>query len=199
MRARLAVTASCLQVELREVLLRDKPASMLEASPKGTVPVLILPNGTVIDESFDIMSWALGGCDPQGFLAHGEPARTLIKRCETEFKPHLDRFKYSVRYADVDPEHERALASKYLWELEGRLQNSRHLFGPKISLADIGIAPFVRQFFNSDRLWFDAQPWPNLHRWLGYFITSDRFRLIMPKYPQWQPNDIPTLFPSEDY
>lgn len=197
MRARLAVAASGLQVELREILLRDKPIAMLEASPKGTVPVMVLPNGEVIEESFDIMVWALGQSDPQGLLIQGDTAHVLIKRCEVEFKPHLDRFKYSVRYADVDPEYERAQASKYLLDLESRLQNSPYLFGPDTSLADLAIAPFVRQFANTDRLWFDAQNWPNLQRWLAGFIASDRLMQVMGKYPAWQPHDTPRIFPSE--
>lgn len=197
MRARLAVAASGLQVELREVLLRDKPATMLEASPKGTVPVMLLPDGTVLEESYGIMEWALGQNDPQGLLAQGAPARVLTERCETEFKPHLDRFKYAVRYDDVDPEHERKKASKYLQELEMRLQSHPCLFGPETSLADIGIAPFVRQFANTDRGWFDTQPWPALRRWLEEFVASGRFRQIMPKFPQWHPGDATTLFPPE--
>ncbi|MBV1864013.1 MAG: glutathione S-transferase [Rhodobacteraceae bacterium] len=197
MRARLAVAASGLQVELREILLRDKPACMLEASPKGTVPVMVLPDGTVLEESFDIMEWALGQNDPQGLLAQGGQGHELIERCESEFKPHLDRFKYSVRYADVDPEHQRELASQYLRKLETRLQDHPYLFGLEVSLADIGIAPFVRQFANTDRGWFDAQPWPALHHWLEGFVASERFQQIMPKFPQWHPGDAATLFPTE--
>ena len=191
------MAASGLQVELREILLRDKPASMLEASPKGTVPVMILPDGTVLEESFDIMEWALGQSDPQGLLAPGTPARVLIERCEAEFKPHLDRFKYAIRYDDVDPEHERKKASEYLQELEMLLQSQPCLFGTKTSIADIGTAPFVRQFANTDRGWFDAQPWPALHRWLEDFIASERFQQIMPKFPQWHSGDAATLFPTE--
>ncbi|WP_188673250.1 glutathione S-transferase [Neptunicoccus cionae] len=194
MRARLSIVASGLQVELREILLRDKAPAFLAASPKGTVPVVV--NGdTVIEESLDVMEWALGQSDPQGLLYAGPEARELVLRCESEFKGHLDRFKYAVRYDDVDREEERKLASVYLRELDRRLDGQEYLFGERIGFADIGIAPFVRQFANTDRAWFDGQDWPNLIRWLDGFINSDRFQSIMNKYPKWEEGDAETLFP----
>lgn len=197
MRARLGLAASGLSVCLREIVLRDKPSEMLAASPKGTVPVLLLQDGTVIDESFDIMTWALAQNDPLALLRYGSAASDLVLRCETEFKPHLDRFKYHVRYENVDPQYERALAAEYLHELNRRLHKAAFLFGPEISLADLAIAPFVRQFANSCRDWFEAQDWPELLRWLSRFIMSARFQAVMHKYPVWQAGDPVTFFPSE--
>ncbi|MBR9865440.1 MAG: glutathione S-transferase [Rhodobacteraceae bacterium] len=195
MRARLSIASSGLQVELREILLRDKAPAFLAASPKGTVPVVV--NGDqVIEESLDVMEWALGQSDPEGLLYAGPQARELVLRCESEFKGHLDRFKYAVRYEDVDPEEERKLASAYLRELDQRLEGQAYLFGERIGFADIGIAPFVRQFANTDRPWFDGQDWPNLIRWLDGFINSDRFQSIMTKYPKWKEGDSVTLFPA---
>ncbi len=195
MRARLSIAASGLQVELREILLRDKAPAFLAASPKGTVPVVV-DGDQVIEESLDVMEWALGQRDPEDLLYAGSQARKLIERCEAEFKGHLDRFKYAVRYEDVDPEAERKLASTYLRELDQRLDGQAYLFGDRIGMADIGIAPFVRQFANTDRAWFDAQDWPNLIRWLDAFINSDRFQSIMTKYPKWEEGDAETLFPA---
>ncbi len=197
MRARLGIAASGLTVQLREILLRDKPAAMLAASPKGTVPVLVLPDGQVVDESFDIMLWALTRNDPLALLRFGTAAQELISRCETEFKPHLDRFKYHVRYDDADPLQERQLAASYLHELDQRLRQTAYLFGPDISLADLAIAPFVRQFANACRDWFDVQDWPALAGWLDNFVTSPRFQHVMQKYPVWQAGDPITLFPNE--
>lgn len=193
MRARLAVASSGLSVELREILLRDKAAAFLEASPKGTVPVLVADE--VIEESIEVMDWALAQSDPEGMLYAGDLARDLVVRCEAEFKGHLDRFKYAVRYEDVDPEEERKLASVYLRELDGLLADQDYLFGDKIGFADIGIAPFVRQFANTDRAWFNAQDWDRLRDWLDRFVQSDRFLSIMTKYPKWEDGDAVTVFP----
>ncbi|WP_347936013.1 glutathione S-transferase [Amylibacter sp. IMCC11727] len=195
MRARLAVASAGIEVELREIVLRDKAAAFLEASPKGTVPVLVADG--VVEESIEVMDWALAHSDPEGLLYAGQAARDLVERCETEFKGHLDRFKYAVRYEDVDPEEERTLASVYLRELDGMLADQDYLFGDKIGFADIGIAPFVRQFANTDRAWFNAQGWVRLRDWLDRFVDSDRFASIMTKYPKWEEGDAVTVFPAE--
>jgi glutathione S-transferase len=194
MRARLAVAASGIEVELREILLRDKAAAFLEASPKGTVPVLV--SDRVIEESIEVMDWALTQSDPEGLLYAGPAARDLVLRCEAEFKGHLDRFKYAVRYEGVDPEEERKLASVYLRELDLMLADRDYLFGDRIGFADIGVAPFVRQFANTDRAWFYAQDWVKLRGWLDRFIESDRFTSIMTKYPKWEDGDTVTVFPE---
>lgn len=192
MRARLAVASSGIAVELREILLRDKAAAFLEASPKGTVPVVVTDR--VIEESLDVMDWALAQADPEDLRYAGDAARELVVRCEAEFKGHLDRFKYAVRYEGVDREEERRLASVYLRALDRMLAGHDYLFGDRIGVADIGIAPFVRQFANTDRGWFDEQDWVALRGWLDRFVGSARFAAIMVKYPKWEPGDPATVF-----
>jgi len=200
MRARLAVASSGQSYELREVVLRYKVEEFLQTSPSATVPTLKTIEGEVIDESLDIMIWALSHHDPEGWLSPdtGSLANMieLIKVADGDFKSALDRYKYATRYEGADSMTERAKASVFLQELGNRLQNSSYLFGDKITLADMAIAPFVRQFANVDRDWFDAQDWPHLLRWLGCFLRSDRFNSIMDKYPRWQPGDAPTRFPA---
>lgn len=200
MRARLALQVAETGCELREVVLRDKPASMLAASPKGTVPVLIPPDAEVLEESLDIMLWALGQRDPQHWLAETELQReealALIARNDDEFKHHLDRYKYQSRHEAEEPKVDhRAAASVFLQELNGRLARSPWLMGESLSLADAAIAPFVRQFANTDRSWFDAQPWPELVTWLDDFLGSSLLASVMEKYPQWRPGDAVTVFP----
>jgi glutathione S-transferase len=192
MRARLAILAADVEVELREVVLRDKPQAFLDASPSGTVPCLALPD-QVIDESLDIMIWALSQSDPQGLLSMPEEGQDLIARCDGPFKHALDRTKYTTRYPDDDPTYHRAEASLFLADLNAQIDV--HLFGHP-SLADMAIAPFVRQFAFIDKPWFDAQPWPQLQGWLARFLASDAFAQVMVKYPQWQPGDAHTVFPS---
>ena len=144
-----------IDVELREIVLRDKPPSMLEASPKGTVPVLILEDGTVIDESLDIMLWALERHDPEGWLdIERETQLALIADCQASFKPHLDRYKYTSRYEGADKETEAKRALDWLSGLSQRLQSSAWLFGDKLQIADIAIFPFVRQFAHADTNFF---------------------------------------------
>ncbi len=208
MRARLALQVSQTSCQLREVVLRDKPQCMLSASKKGTVPVLITGTGTgtgegnVIDESLDIMLWCLGRDDPEGWLGQDEKlseALKLIDRNDGDFKDHLDRYKYADRYSGEDPDLDhRELASAFLRELDSRLCKSPWLLGAKISLADAALAPFVRQFANTDRAWFDVQPWPALSAWLHDFLASPLFASIMTKYPQWRHSDEPTLFPHTE-
>lgn len=185
MRARMALHVSGTEVEHREILLRDKPAEMLAHSPKGTVPVLVLEDGRVIEESRDVMMWALGRSDPEGWLAPGEAMFEWIDACDGPFKHHLDRFKYSVRYDDADPEHHRREGAKFLAKLDSRLRKSPQLFGDRMSLADAAIFPFVRQFANADPGWFEAQDYPALSAWLASHLASPRFAEIMVKHPLW--------------
>lgn len=185
MRARLALSVSETAVEHREILLRDKPQAMLDASPKGTVPVLVLPDGAVLEESLDIMRWALARRDPENWLAPGEAMDALIAGCDGEFKHHLDRYKYATRHA-TDPVEHRTAAGAFLARLESRLAGTAQLFGDGMSMADAAIFPFVRQFAQTDRDWFDAQDWPGLKAWLAAHLASARFAAIMHKYPLWQ-------------
>lgn len=191
MRARLAVLSSGVRVELREILLRDKPQAFLDTSPSGTVPVLAA-NDLVIDESLDIMFWALQQSDPAGWLDMPQDGHALIATIDGPFKSALDRTKYATRYPDEDPTKHRAVAADFLTELDQQING--HIFG-KPTLADFAILPFVRQFAFIDKPWFDAQPWPNIHVWLTAFLTSDAFTQIMPKFPLWKPGDAPLCFP----
>ena len=200
MRARLAIASAGLECRLREVILRDKPAAMLEASPKGTVPVLVLEDGTVIDESLDIMLHALRTHDPEGWLSPEDGAPddmlALIADCDGGFKHHLDRYKYAARYEDADFEHHRREGAAFLKRLDDRLTSRDQLFGARISLADMAIMPFVRQFANAGRAWFDAAPLPHLQRWLAGHLDSARFKAIMPKFSQWKPGVDEPVFPA---
>ncbi|MEM7069084.1 MAG: glutathione S-transferase [Pseudomonadota bacterium] len=190
MRARLALVASGQIVELREVVLREKPVEMLEASPKGTVPVLVLEESNVLEESLDVIDWALGAGDPEGLTdfpeLQFEEMRELISVNDGAFKTALDRYKYPNRYENVDIEVERKNASVFLDELNGRLEGKAFLFGERFSLADAAILPFIRQFAHVDKDWFWSQSWTNVIRWLEAFLESERFKSIMTKYPQWK-------------
>lgn len=198
MRARMAILSAQITVDLREILLRDKPAQMLSASPKGTVPVLELGGGNVIDESLDVMRWALGQNDPGGWLAgDNEGGRRLIAQNDGPFKHHLDRYKYAARYDGADASEHRAAGADILAELNGRLDGQPFLMGARETLPDIALFPFVRQFANADRDWFDAQPMGHLQRWLSAFLGDPRFAAIMTKLPLWQPGDAPLHFPPQ--
>jgi glutathione S-transferase len=183
MRARLALWVSGVSYEQREVSLKNKPAHLLELSPKGTVPVLWLPDETVIDESLDIMRWALSQSDPQGWLI-GLDAKGLarITLNDDTFKFHLDRYKYPVRY-DLTAEQalnvHREQAAKVLHRLDECLSDQPYLSGSSWGFTDAAIAPFVRQFAHVEPDWFAAQPWPKLFAWLTLFKTSEAFEAIM--------------------
>jgi len=195
MRARLALASADVQVHLREVWLRDKPPAFLEASPTATVPCLQVGD-RVIDESYDIMLWALGLNDPEGWLSMPDSGLTLIEECDGPFKTALDRYKYSSRHGDVDIAAERHAAGQYIDRLEALLTGHDWLYGALPRLADMAILPFVRQFAHVDLAWFNAQPWPHVIRWLEVFKSSRRFTAIMTKYPQWQAGDAPVIFPA---
>lgn len=191
MRARLALDVSGQRCELREIVLRDKPAEMLQASPKGTVPVLVVADGEVIDESLAIMQWALRQNDPEQWLTADagsfDEMLALIARFDSHFKAHLDRYKYPGRYEGADASASRAEASRDLQLLETKLTRQPHLAGQRVSLADTAIAPFVRQFANVDALWFASQSWPAVQRWLTTIVTSERFERIMKPVEVWVP------------
>ena len=193
MRARLALYASGVTVELREVALRDKPSSMLEASPKGSVPVLVLPDGRVIDESWDIMQWALQQGDPHGWLGENSiyinAATPLLFENDTVFKTTLDRYKYAERYPQYPQIHYRCAAESFLQQLECRLGMIPFLLGDVMSIADVAIFPFIRQFAEVDKGWFAQAPYPLLRGWLEIFLSSEDFSAVMKKYPIWHPGD----------
>ncbi len=200
MRARLGLMAADIKVELREVVLKNKPDHMLELSPKGTVPVLWLGGDNVIDESLNIALWALRQNDPLEFLTpqkgNLQNMLGLISENDGPFKHHLDRTKYAVRYPDEDPEDQREKANAFLSKLNDRLQKHTFLFGDRPGLADITIAPFVRQFANTDRERFGKEQGADLINWLEGFLNSELFQSVMNKYPAWSEGDIPTFFPN---
>ncbi|MEM1088258.1 MAG: glutathione S-transferase [Pseudomonadota bacterium] len=197
MRARLALQVSGVACRLREVVLRDKPGEMLAISPKGTVPVLQLIDGTVLDESRDIMLWALEQNDPDGWLDIDMDAATvLIDECDGPFKHTLDRYKYPNRYGLEDGIAHREKGREFLILLNERLAQSAHLFGSDVRYPDAAITPFIRQFANTDREWFDVQPLPHLQRWLNDHLSSDLFAAIMTKVPQWRSGDVEPVFPD---
>ncbi len=193
MRARLALLASGTACELREVKLSAKPDALREASAKATVPVLVLPDGTVIDESLEIMRWSLGRNDPHGWLTRDDPA--LIAENDGRFKHDLDRYKYPDRHGSDATAH-RQNGLTFLTRLDARLADGGQLCGPRPGIADMAIMPFVRQFAATDRGWFDAQPLPHLHVWLDGHLSSQTFAAIMGKLPPWKPGDAVTVFPD---
>ena len=195
MRARLAIQSSGQRVALREILLRDKPAPFLAASPKGTVPVL-QDGAKVVEESRDVMMWALTRSDPEGWLDMHDDGFALIDTCDGPFKAALDHTKYAVRYPDLDEADEREKAMTFLRQLDARLQQNAFLMGPRRTIADMAILPFVRQFANTDRAWFDAQGLSALTRWLDDFLTSQRFQAVMTKFPPWQEGQDQVIFPQ---
>jgi glutathione S-transferase len=186
MRARLALLASGMKAgvdyEHREVVLRDKPAEMLVASPKGTVPVLVLPSGQVIDQSLDIMLWALRQNDPYGWLEHEKEALTMIAQCDGDFKFHLDRYKYPNRYDGANAAEHRAKAAVFVELVNAQLQKepqNYYKFDRCLGIYNAGYMPFLRQFANTDKVWFAAQAWPALHTALAEFEQSAAFKTVM--------------------
>ncbi|MEE9433934.1 MAG: glutathione S-transferase [Sphingorhabdus sp.] len=184
MRARMALIVSKVEHEHREVLLRDKPAQMIEASPKGTVPVILLPEGEVLDESLDVMRWALAQNDPENWLKGTDQA--LITANDGPFKTSLDQYKYSSRHGVVDPTIPRDATMAHLAMLDKRLSAQTFLAGDRRGLVDIALFPFLRQFANTDRGWFDGLPLPALHNWLAGLLASPLFETAMVKHPLWK-------------
>lgn len=197
MRARLGLLFAGLQVELREVVLKDKPVQMLAISPKGTVPVLELVDGAVIEESREIVEWALGQNDPQGLLSV-DPLRAnaLIDQNDQQFKYWLDRYKYADRYPELSQLEYRQRGEVFLQELERLLAEDEYLLGSQVSVADIGIMPFVRQFAHVDQEVFYGLPYPHLQRWLRSWLEHPLFTQAMIKFQPWREGDELVLFPG---
>ncbi len=191
----MALWIAGITVELREVKLANKPPELALASPKATVPVLVLPTGAVIDESVAIMRWALARNDPENWL-DGDNA-SLIARADGPFKHHLDRYKYPNRYED-EPDHgtvdHQAEGYAILRDFDALLANGGQLCGAGRTLADIALFPFIRQFANHNRGWFDTADLPHLHPWLAGHLASDLFGHIMPKFTPWKAGDTPIEF-----
>lgn len=193
MRARMALWVSETPCFIREVKLSRKPVELIAASPKATVPVIVKPDGGVIDESLSIMRWALAQNDPEAWLERDDPE--LIAANDGAFKYHLDRYKYSDRHGSNPVEH-RAAGLAMLETLEARLSRTCNLCGDMRGITDVAIFPFVRQFAETDRGWFDAQPLPSLRRWLSAHLQSALFCGAMLRLSPWQTGDVPVIFPE---
>ena len=196
MRARLGILFAELQVELREITLKNKPPQMLAISPKGTVPILQLLNGVVIEESREIMIWALEQQDLQGLLDEEalQQANALIDKNDNEFKHWLDRYKYADRHLEMTQTEYRQKGEIFLQVLEELLTTNPYLLGKTVTIADIGIMPFVRQFAHVDRDVFNSLPYPNLQRWLTYWLQYPLFLQAMTKFQPWQEGDDMVIF-----
>lgn len=198
MRARMALKYSGIRVELREIDLDQPPKALLDITDNATVPILHLPDGEVIDESWDIMQWAVKQNDPEHWL--GENNRYLLETDmlleinDYSFKEDLDHYKYADRHPEHPMQYYREQGEEFLQELEEQLSETRYLLADSLSIADVAVFPFIRQFAMVDQPWFDQAPYPKLQQWLNGFIDSDRyearlFASVMQKHALWQPGD----------
>jgi len=195
MRARLAIAHAGIRVELREIVLRDKPQQLLDASTKGTVPVLVRPSDEVVDESYEIMKWALREGKANDWLESESEMDTWVARNDQDFKPWLDRYKYADRHPEQPQSYYQDRCLHWLTTLEKQLQKQGgFLLSSHMTLADAALLPFVRQCAHVDRNWFYQTELFALQGWLDNFLDSPLFKQIMTKYPQWHPNDAPTIF-----
>ena len=183
MRARMALAYSKIEYEHREILLKDKPQSMLNYSSKGTVPVLVVGD-KIIDESLDIMLWALQKNDTDEWLKNNSQFE-LIKKCDAQFKPQLDKYKYSDRFEFSEVDY-RSDSLWFLNELDNSLSQQKHLISDDVSLADIAIFPFIRQYAFVNKNWFDRNKYHHLQRWLAVHLESELFMKIMQKQQLWK-------------
>ena len=195
MRARLAIKASGVIVEIREVKLKNKPEELLNISPKATVPVLYISSKKIIEESLDIMKWALEINDPLKLLKQEKLNRievhNTLNKLENDFKQNLDRYKYSSRFDQPNPELYRDKNLKILNEFNNLLQHNKGIYSSHLSLLDYAIFPFIRQFRNVNSVWFDSLELKFLKSWLYELIDSDEFSSIMKKNLIWEPNQKP--------
>ncbi|WP_206199096.1 glutathione S-transferase [Thiomicrorhabdus indica] len=191
MRSRLAIYFSGVKVEQREIVFWDKPEPMLQASPKGTVPVLVLPEsenlpaGKVIDESWEIMQWALRESDllPAG---QKDQINHWLQQNDFEFKGHLDAYKYPDDFPEIENKQARQKGEVFLQKLELALQSSSYLLGEELSVVDLAIFPFIRQFAHVDKIWWQSANYPALKTWLNKHLESDYFKAVMKNRPVWQ-------------
>ena len=199
MRARLGILLANQQVLIREIVTKDKPEELLECSPKGTVPVLVLPDGKVIEQSLDVMMWALQQNDPQDLLRSSNPSLSeqihqLIQHNDNEFIGHLEKYRASVRYRNDDIEQRRNLCEVFITELEGKLAQHDYSFGDSPSLADFAVMPFVSQFVRVEKKWFLQSEYQNVGRWLRSHIESKLYTQVMKQYPLWNDTKQDCLF-----
>ena len=193
MRARMALFYCGIKPELREVKLSNMPQALLTLSPKATVPVLLLSEGRVIDESLDIMRWALSIADPSHWLENSHISDQLIEQSDNNFKPLLDKYKYADRHTELSQTEHRENAEPFLKSLDERLNQQLYLVDDQIRLADIAIFPFIRQFVGVEPNWFVQSDYSAVKRWLDTLIESSQFKTIMQKYAVWQECD-PVLY-----
>ena len=196
MRARLALQRADIKSELREVVLRDRPEHMMEISPKGTVPVMLLQDGTLLEESLDIMDYAAEKIDSICWKKESMPNfDEMISKLDGEFKHNLDRYKYPNRYDDVDAIQHRDTNIPFLQMIDDLLTDNEFLSGKEMGILDCAIFPFIRQFANHDRDWFDNLPLEKLLKWLDCCLSSEEFKIVMKKYKQWTPEQDVVIWP----
>lgn len=193
MRAHMGLTYSSLTIQLREVTLKDMPDELLKVSPDKTVPVLVLPENNSMDESWDILKWALQQNDPDNWLGEDEQyladAEMLVETNDFSFKSDLDHYKYADRYPENSKEHYRKECEEFIEELEEMLTEHSYLLTDKLTVADIAVFPFVRQFSLVDKTWFDQSRYTNVQRWLDILINSELFQSTFLKHDTWRPGD----------
>ncbi|MGJ8693344.1 MAG: glutathione S-transferase [Thalassotalea sp.] len=199
MRARIAIFKSQQPVLLRDLVLSNKPQEMLDASPKGTVPVVVLANGQVIEESLEVMLWALSVSDPNDLLAANsqlllDDMLALIEQFDTEFKTSLEQYKCAKRYKESNVDECRAKCEQYIENLEQRLNQHQFLISEQESLADIALLPFIRQFARVERQWYLQSPYPAVKKWLNHYLQSPMFTKVMAKHPLWLDHHQEVLF-----
>lgn len=196
MRARLALQRADIKSELREVVLRDRPEHMMEISPKGTVPVMLLQDGTLLEESLDIMDYAAEKIDSVCWKKENiQNFDEMISKLDGEFKHNLDRYKYPNRYDDVDSIQHRDANIPFLQMIDDLLASNEFLSGEEMGILDCAIFPFIRQFANHDRDWFDNLPLQRLLKWLDDCLSSEEFKIVMKKYKQWTPDQDLVIWP----
>ena len=193
----MALVASGAEVMLREVLLKDKPAELLAASPKATVPVLVLSDGRVVEESLDVMQWALEYRDPLNWLEGEALESDWISACDGDFKHWLDRYKYSERYPEHTAEDYRQKAETFVQKLEDWLSVSDWVGGDAANAVDVALFPFIRQFAGVDPSWWQQAPYPKVRLWLENWLNSALFSAIMAKYPRWESGQPGERFPPD--
>lgn len=194
MRAHMALKQTGIKIELREVKLSDMPEDALSISPEATVPILALPDGTVFTESWDIVKWSLAQNDVDKWLGnndeHSLDAELLIETNDFSFKEDLDHYKYADRFPEHNEEHYRKACEEFVEELEDMLTDNDFLLTGQLSLADIGVFPFIRQFSLVNKEWFDSAPYPKVQKWLDNLISTELFQHVFQKHELWQADDI---------
>jgi glutathione S-transferase len=202
MRARLAIYASGQQVQLRDLVLSNKPAEMLNLSPKGTVPVLVTAGNQVIDDSLSIMQWAFSQTDPDDYLNKTVPNAladmlAVIAIFDNEFKGHLEKYRCSKRYHEPSLMEDRQQCERYLADLESRLCLHLYLMSDTPSLTDLALMPFIRQFARVERQWYLQSPYPKLRQWLNHYLHSRMFSKVMVQYPMWLDSKQQVIFGAD--